>query len=64
MLEEHKKIDEMAKSELKFELNNLRMEYDRMTLMRDIMVMVGRMVTTIDLQKIKDYVEKVYKEKV
>lgn len=64
MSEEHKKIDEMTKSELKFELNNLRMEYDRMTLMRDIMVMVGRMVTTIDLQKIKDYVEKVYKEKV
>jgi len=62
--EERKNIDKMTKSELAFELDNLRMEYDRMALMQEIMVMVSRMVTTMDLRKIKDYVEKVYKEKV
>lgn len=64
MADERKNIDEMTKSELKFELDNLRMDYDRLAIMRDIMVMVGRMVTTMDLQKIKDFVGKVYKEKV
>lgn len=60
MSDERKNIDEMTKSELKFELDNLRMEYDRLAVMRDIMVIVGRMATTMDLQKIKDYAEKVY----
>lgn len=64
MADERKNIDKMTKSEMSFELDNLRMEYDRLAIMRDIMVMVGRMVTTMDLKKIRDYVEKVYKEKV
>lgn len=64
MADERKNIDKMTKSEMSFELDNLRMEYDRLSIMRDIMVMVGRMVTTMDLKKIRDYVEKVYKEKV
>lgn len=64
MAEERKNIDKMTKSELAVELDHLRIAYDRMVLMQDIVVMVGRMVTTMDLQKIKDYVEKVYKDKV
>lgn len=64
MVEERKNIDEMTKSELAVELDHLRIAYDRMVLMQDIVVMVGRMVTTMDLWKIKDYVEKVYKDKV
>lgn len=62
--EERKNIDEMTKSEMSFELDNLRMEYDRLTLVQEIMVMVNHMVTTMDLQRIKDFVEKVYNEKV
>lgn len=64
MADERKKINEMTKSEMAFELDNLRMEYDRFAIIHDIMVIVGRMVTNMDLKKIKDYVEEVYKEKV
>ncbi|MCM1441884.1 MAG: hypothetical protein NC131_22130 [Roseburia sp.] len=64
LTEERKKIDSMTKSEMAFELDNLRMEYDRLALMQEIMVIVGRMVTTDELQRIKDYVEKVYKESI
>lgn len=62
--EERKNIDKMTKSEMATELEHIRMDYDRMVLMQEIMVMVSRMVTTMDLQRIKDFTEKVYKEKV
>lgn len=59
--EQLKDINEMTKAELKCELDNMRIEYDRMALRNDIMKLVDRMVLSMDLQKIKDYTEKIYK---
>ena len=60
--EQRKDIDEMTKAELRCELDNMRIEYDIMTLRNDIMKLVDRMVLSTDLQKIKDYTEKIYKQ--
>ncbi|MGN0340145.1 MAG: hypothetical protein ACI4D0_06575 [Lachnospira sp.] len=60
--EQRKDINEMTKAELRFELDNMRIEYDRMVLRNDIMKLVDRMVLSMDLQKVKDFVEDVYKQ--
>ncbi len=61
MKEIRKHVDEMKKEELKFELENVRYEYDKMLLKAEIVKMLDRMVTTDELKQIKDYVEKIYK---
>lgn len=60
--EQKKDINEMTKAELRCELDNMRIEYDRMTLRNDIVKLVDRMVLSMDLQKVKDYTEKIYKQ--
>lgn len=60
--EQRKDINEMTKAELRCELDNMRIEYDRMTLRNDIVKLVDRMVLSMDLQKVKDYTEKIYKQ--
>lgn len=61
---ERKSIDKMTKSEMATELDILRDDYDRLKLMRDIMNFIGRMVTNVDLKKVRDYTEKVYKQSI
>lgn len=60
--EQKKDIDEMTQAELRYELDNMRIEYDRMTLRNDIMKLVDRMILSTDLQKIKVCAEKMYKQ--
>ena len=60
--EQRKDINKMTKEELRFELEDLRDEYERMTLRNDIVKLVDRMVLFTDLQKVKDYIEGVYKQ--
>lgn len=62
IIEQRKDINEMTKAELRFELDNMRIEYDRMALRNDIMKLVDRIVLSMDLQKIKDFAEDVYKQ--
>ena len=64
MEKSRKHIDEMTKTELKVELDDLRNEYDMMALRAEIVKMIDRMVTVSDLKKIRDFVEKVYKKEV
>lgn len=52
----------LTKPELETELDDLRIECDRMETKQEIMDIINRIVTVSDLQKIKDYAEKVYKE--
>lgn len=60
--EQRKDIDEMTKAELRCELDNMRIEYDIMTLRNDIVKLVDRMVLSMDLQKVKDFTEDIYKQ--
>lgn len=62
IIEQRKDINEMTKAELRFELDNMRIEYDRMALRNDIMKLVDRIVLSMDLQKIKDFADDVYKQ--
>lgn len=64
MSKERKHVDEMTKSELKTELDELRVEYDMLKLKSDISAICDRFVTSMELQKVKDYVEKVYEQEV
>lgn len=64
MSKERKDIDDMTKSELKFELDKLRSEYDKLKLKDEISAICDRFVTSMELQKVKDYAEKVYKQEV
>lgn len=64
MRKEIKHIDEMTKSELKTELDELRCEYKMLKLKSDISAICDRFVTSMELQKVKDYAEKVYKQEV
>lgn len=64
MRKEIKHIDEMTKSELKTELDELRCEYEMLKLKSDISAICDRFVTSMELQKVKDYAEKVYKQEV
>lgn len=59
---ERKNIDEMTKAELKTELEDLRNEYDSLEIKNDIVKMLDRMPTSIELQEIRKCVEKVYKK--
>lgn len=59
-----KHVDKMSKSELKIELENLRLEYEDIVLKEEIIKMIKRIPASDALFKIKDYVEKVYKENV
>lgn len=60
--ERRKDINEMTKAELRCELDNMRIEYDKMALRNDIVKLVDRIVLSWDLQKIKDFVEDIYKQ--
>lgn len=62
MKENRKHINEMTKSELRFELDNLRVEYEFLKVKTDIIKMLDRFVTVRELNKIKDYADKVYKQ--
>lgn len=62
MKENRKHIDEMTKSELKFELDNLRDEYALLKVKTDIIKLLDRFVTVDELDKVKNYAEKVYKQ--
>lgn len=64
MIIERKNIDEMTKSELKAELDELRDEYKMLKLKSDISAICDRFVTSMELQKVKDYAEKVYEQEV
>ena len=61
---ERKRIDKMTKSDMATELDTLRDDYDRLNLMHEIINFIGRMVMTVDLKKVRDYAEKVYKQSV
>lgn len=62
MKENRKHVDEMTKSELRFELDDLRVEYEFLKVKTDIIKLLDRFVTVDELNKIKDYAEKVYKQ--
>lgn len=49
---ERKSIDEMTKAELKRELDDLRCEYDTLKVKDDIIKILDRMPTSIELEEI------------
>lgn len=64
MKENRKHIDKMTKDELRFELDNLRDEYARLKVKSDIIKLLDRFVTASELEKVKEYAEKIYKQEV
>lgn len=54
----------MTKEELKFELENMNDEYELLKVKSDIIKLLDRFVTVNELEKIKEYVEKIYKQEV
>ena len=50
---ERKSIDEMTKAELKRELDGLRCEYDTLKVKDDIIKILDRMPTSIELEEIR-----------
>ena len=61
---ERKSIDEMTKAELKRELDGLRCEYDTLKVKDDIIKILDRMPTSIELEEIRKYAEKVYQKSI
>lgn len=59
---ECKNVDEMTKAELKRALEDLRCEYDALKIKNDIIKLLDRMPTSMDLKEIKKYAEKVYQK--
>ena len=57
-------INKMSKSDLRFELDNLRIEYEHMMLQKEIYKLVDRIASINALQEIKEFVEKIYEKKV
>lgn len=62
MKENKKHVDEMTKSELRFELDNLRDEYAVLKVKADIIKLLDRFVTVSELTKVKEYIEAVYEQ--
>lgn len=60
--EKREHVDKMKKSDLRFELENMRDEYDKSMLKQEICRMIDRMTLASDLRKVRDYTELVYKE--
>lgn len=54
-------IDKMTKSELKTELDDLRYEHEKLKVKTDIIKLLDRFVTIDELEKIRDFAEKIYK---
>lgn len=61
---ERKSIDEMTKAELKRELDELRCDYDTLKIKNDIIKLLDRMPTSIELEKVSKYAEKVYQKSI
>ena len=57
-----KDIDKMTKDELRFELDNLRDDYKHLKLMNDIVSLILKFPTSIELEKVKTATEKAYNE--
>lgn len=61
---ERKSIDEMTKAELKRELDDLRCDYDTLKAKDDIIKILDRMPTSIELEEVRKYAEKMYQKSV
>ena len=61
---ERKSIDEMTKAELKRELDVLRDDYDTLKIKNDIIKLLDRMPTSIELEEVSKYAEKVYQKSI
>lgn len=59
---ERKLVDEMTKAELKRELDDLRCEYDTLKTKNDIIKLLDRMPTSIELEEVKKCAEKIYQK--
>ena len=59
---QRKNINEMTKRELTLELDDMRDEYDRLTIINDIIKIVNRIALISDLQKVKAFTEQIYKQ--
>ena len=57
-------INKMSKSDLRFELDNLRIEYEYMMLQKEIHKLVDRIPFISALEEVKEFVEKIYEKKV
>lgn len=59
---ERKSINEMTKAEAKRELDNLRCEYDTLKIKNDIIKLLDRMPTSIELEEVRKCAENVYQK--
>ncbi len=55
-------INKMSKADLRIELEDLRLEHKIIKLREDIIKMINRIDATGELEKIKDFAEKQYKD--
>lgn len=62
--EKRKHVDEMTKAELRYELDDLRSEYDRMMLRNEIVNKIDKLVAFEQLEIVHDFVNKVYKKEI